>query len=287
MTYRPYRRLTQFSVFTVMFLIPVLNLYEIYSVTGTFYSVNIGSLAIADPVVIFQALFASGSLTVSLLSAAFFSVFAALLFGRVWCGWMCPYHLLADYVAWIRGKLGLTRRQKSPEASLVVADSFKANTWRFGFLILGTAAAGAIGIPVLNYVSAPGILSTEAMILVKEHSLSLEFGFIAVVLVLELLILPRFWCRLFCPTGTFLALFRGPFTMKVGTSIREPRSACCKEIHCSTACPMGLSPFREGDNLLCTNCGRCIDACRAHGGPGKLAFQGFNSAFTPWLTGRS
>ena len=34
-----------------------------------------------------------------------------------------------------------------------------------------------VEIPVLNYVSAPGILSTEAMILVRQHTLSVEFGF--------------------------------------------------------------------------------------------------------------
>lgn len=275
--YRPYRRLTQCSVFAVMFLIPLLNLYEIYAVTGTFYAVNIGGLGIADPVVIFQALFASGSLSTPLLGAAVFSVFGALLLGRVWCGWMCPYHLLADCVAWIRAKAGLKLFRKDAQAPFVVAHSFQANMWRYGFLILGTVAAGAIGIPVLNYVSAPGILSTEAMILVKERSVSLEFGFVAILLLLELLILPRFWCRLFCPTGAFLPLFRGPFTMHVGTTIKEPRSACCTGNYCSAACPMGLAAFREGRNLLCTNCGRCIDACRSHEGPGKLRFKGFDS----------
>ena len=88
---------------------------------------------------------------------------------------MCPFHLLADVAAWLRrrfrGKVSLLDRDES----LVVADRFKANTWRYGFLAVGTLVAGAIGIPVLNYVSAPGILSTEAMRFVKERMESLEF----------------------------------------------------------------------------------------------------------------
>jgi ferredoxin-type protein NapH len=209
------------------------------------------------------------------LGAALFSIFVALLFGRVWCGWMCPYHFVADGVAWIRAKAGTRLLHKDARESFVVAGSFEANTWRYGFLILGTVAAGAIGIPVLNYVSAPGIMSTEAMIMVKERSVSLELGFIALLLLLELLVLPRFWCRLFCPTGAFLPVFRLPYTLRVGTNVPNPKSACCKGNYCTVACPMGLSAFREGNNLLCTNCGRCIDACAANGGPGKLRFKGF------------
>ncbi len=273
--YKPYRRVMQISVFVVMFLIPLLNLYEIYTVTGTFYAVNIGRLGIADPVVIFQALFASGSLTAALLGSALFSIFMALLFGRVWCGWMCPYHLLADGVSWIRVQVKTKLLRKDARESLAVAGSFKANTWRYGFLLLGTVAAGAVGIPILNYVGAPGIISTEAMMFVKERSVSLELGFIALLLLLELLVLPRFWCRLFCPTGAFLPLFRLPFTLRVGTNTANPKSPCCKGNYCTAACPMGLSPFREGSNLLCTNCGRCVDACAANEGPGKLRFKGF------------
>jgi ferredoxin-type protein NapH len=276
--YGPYRRTIQVFVFTLMFAIPLMNLYEIYAVTGTFYAVNIGGLGIADPVVILQAIFASGELTVPLLGAALFPVFIALFFGRIWCGWMCPYHLLADAAGWLRRRFRRKGSRLARDERLVVADSFKANTWRYGFLAAGTLAAGAVGIPVLNYVSAPGILSTEAMILVKERLVSLEFTFIALLFLLELLVFPRFWCRLFCPTGAFIAVFRLPFTLRVGTSIRTPKAPCCKENRCSDACPMGLAPFREGNNLLCTNCGLCIDACQAAGGPGRLRFQGFQGS---------
>jgi ferredoxin-type protein NapH len=276
--YGPYRRIVQGFVFALMFAIPVLNLYEIYAVTGTFYAVNIGGLGIADPVVILQAIFASGELTKPLLSAALFPVFIAMFFGRVWCGWMCPYHLLADAAAWLRRRFTPSHSGTSQRGSLVVADSFKANIARYSFLAVGTLVAGAVGIPVLNYLSAPGILSTEAMILVKERLLSLEFTFIAVLFLLELLVLPRFWCRLFCPTGAFIAIFRLPFTLRVGTSIRTPKTSCCKENGCSSACPMGLAPYREGNNLLCTNCGLCIDACRQVQGPGMLKYRGFQGS---------
>jgi ferredoxin-type protein NapH len=269
--YTPYRRASQIAVLVVMFLIPVLNRYEIYAITGTFYAINVGGLGIADPATILQAVFASAQLTVPLLSAALFPILLAILFGRIWCGWMCPYHVVSDAAAWLRSRFRTGVLKRTEPDRLPCPGSFRANTVRFGFLVLGSFVAGAIGIPVLNYINAPGVLSTEAMIFVKERSLSLEFAFIAGLFVLELILLPRFWCRLFCPTGAVVSVFRLPFTVRVANELKTPRVPCCEENRCTATCPMGLSAYREGDSLLCTNCGRCIDGCPNQ----RLRFKGF------------
>jgi len=276
--YRPYRRATQMAAFAIMFVVPVLNLFEIYAVTGTFYAINIGRLGIADPVVILQAIFASGELTPPLAAAVIFPIFLALILGRVWCGWLCPYHLISDWCAWLRGKFKAKILGAPEPDSFAVPNAFGANMTRFGFLIAGMAGAGVIAIPVLNYVSAPGILSTEAMIFVKSRVVSLEVGFIAILVLMELLVLPRFWCRLFCPTGAFISLFRIPYTLRVVNKLRNLKKPCCKENYCSAECPMGLEPAVESEDLLCTNCGRCIDACKEGSGDTRLRFAGFSSA---------
>ncbi len=271
----PYRRMSQIGVFALMFVIPVLNSYEIYAITGTYYAINIGGLGITDPVAILQTIVASGELAPPILGSLIFPALLALILGRVWCGWMCPYHLMTDVTAWLRAWFRKRILGKSEWEAPVVPRPFKANMIRYGFLLAGTLAAGAIGIPILNYVSAPGILSTEAMILVRQGTLSLEFGFIAMILLLELFLFPRFWCRLFCPTGACLSLFRTPFTMTVRSAVGGGKTACCKNERCTEACPMGLAPYGEGTDLLCTNCGECIDACSAKDGPGTLGFTGF------------
>jgi ferredoxin-type protein NapH len=271
MKFGPYRKASQIAAFALMFVIPVLNIFEIYAITGTYYAINVGGLGIADPVMILQTIFTTGSLTVPLLAAAIFPVLLALLFGRIWCGWMCPYLLLSDSVAWTRSKLRTVFFKADEPSRLPVAQSRKANVTRFIVLGGALAVSGAIGIPVINYISAPGIVSTEAMMFVKERIVSIEFAFIVVLVALEITILPRFWCRLFCPTGSFIGLFRTPYTVRVTTDVKNPKAPCCSDNYCTNACPMGLQPYREGGNLLCVNCGLCVDACPTN----RLHFEGF------------
>ncbi len=277
MMYRPYRRTAQILVFAAMFAIPVLNSFEIYALTGTFYSLNVGGMAMADPSALLQAVAASGEMPRPVLISLWFPLLLALLLGRVWCGWMCPYHLLSDLAARVRALFRKRVTGKTEPETLPVPGPFRANVIRFGFLLTGTLLAGAVGIPVLNYVNAPGILSTEAMLMVRERAVSVEFGFIVLLLAVELFLLPRFWCRLFCPTGACLSLMRTPYTLRVRARSGNPKAPCCKKNTCSPACPMGLVPYREGGDLLCTNCARCIDACGGIREKKMLGFRGFST----------
>lgn len=274
MRYGPFRLATQIAVFLLMFIIPVLNIYELYLITGTYYALNVGGLGIADPVVILQAIFASGQLTLPLMTAAVFPILVALILGRVWCGWLCPYLFIADRIESIRRIFRKNSHGPSTERSNRASNSFRANFVRFLFLIGGTALGGMVGIPILNFVSAPGILSTEAMIFVKERSVSIEILFLFVILALQLTVLPRFWCRLFCPTGSVLSLLRTPYTLCVESLSKNPVGPCCKENSCSDVCPMKLEPYRESQDLLCVNCGKCVDACKFN----RLRFGGMGSA---------
>ncbi len=273
MKYAPPRMVIQVSFFLLMFIIPVLNVYEVYFITGTYYSLSFGGLGVADPDVILQAMFASGQLTIPLLSAALFPFLVALLLGKVWCGWLCPYLFVADRIDSIRRFILRKIFVDQKESVNKTGSSFRANFVRFSFLIVGTAMGGLLGIPLLNYFSAPGILSTEAMIFVKERSFSIEIMFLAILFGLQLTILPRFWCRLFCPTGSLLSAIRSPLTLRVEFVGKISSAPCCKENSCSEVCPMGLMPYMESRDLLCVNCGRCVDACNFN----RLRFGGLGS----------
>lgn len=251
----PYRRCAQILTLLAIFVIPTMNLFEINFIKGTFYSMDIGDVALADPLAIFQAVFTSRTITLIMLASVVIPLFLVLLFGRVWCSWFCPYYLLTDLVEWLRSKL-VVFRIKAFSSTYREGSTSRQNFIRYLVLGIGLLLAGIAGIPLLNLVSAPGIISSQALVLVKFHKVTFELAFILLILFFELFFF-KYWCRLFCPTGSFLSLFQGHRGFKV-TKLHQDCSRCHS---CINSCPMQIDPMTEGGNPMCHNCGICIDIC--------------------------
>ena len=250
-----YRRCAQLLTLAAIFAIPALNLYEITFVKGTFYSMDIGDVALADPLAIFQAVFTSRTITLMMLASVVIPVFLVLMFGRVWCSWFCPYYLLTEVVAWGRSMFAILG-VKPFTSSYREGSTSRQNLIRYLVLGGGLLLAGIAGIPLLNLVSAPGIISSQALVLVKFHTVTFELAFILLILLLEFFLF-KYWCRLFCPTGSFLSLFQ----WRRGLKVSKLHQKCSRCHTCIRSCPMQINPMTEGDNPMCHNCGVCIDAC--------------------------
>lgn len=249
---KKYRKIIQTIIFIGMFIIPVMNIFEIYFIKGTFYSIDFGDIAMADPLAIFQAILSSKHINTTMLVSVVIPLLIVLILGRVWCSWGCPYYFIIESIDWVKKKLKIKIKKPTYTERLPQ----KTNIFRFLFLISGIFLMGVSGIPLLNLISAPGIISSQALVLVKFHYLTFEAVFILILIILEFFYF-RFWCRFFCPQGSFLSLFRWHKGLKV-VKLNEDCSNC---LSCIRTCPMLLNPMNEGSNLLCHNCGDCIDAC--------------------------
>ncbi|MCA1933421.1 MAG: 4Fe-4S binding protein [Calditerrivibrio sp.] len=249
---KKYRRLIQIIVFVGMFIIPLLNILEITFIKGTFYSIDIGDVAMADPFAIFQAFLVSRGISFGMVVSVVIPILIMLILGRVWCSWMCPYYLITEFIEYLRKKLRL--KLNRPKYHKTLPD--KTNFVRFIFLIIGTIVAGISGIPLLNLISAPGVISSQALVLIKFHYITFEIFFILLLLILEFFYF-RFWCRFFCPQGAFLSIFR----VKNGLRVEKMVDNCSNCLSCIRSCPMILNPMEDGLNPLCNNCGDCVDAC--------------------------
>lgn len=246
-----YRRAVQAAVFLMMFIIPFLNVLEIYFIKGTFYSLDIGNAAIADPIAIMQAAMSSKSVNIYMALSVTIPLILMTLAGRVWCSWMCPYHLIAEGIAAVKKRLKIKTPAYSPSGKR------KTEIRRLIILTGLITLAAVAGIPLLNLISAPGVISSQALVLVKFHYITFELAFILVLIVLEFALFPFFWCRMICPTGTFLSLFK----TERGVHLARVSASCSMCGACKRVCPMGLDPVKDGSSLLCHNCGDCIDSC--------------------------
>ncbi len=271
-----YRRLTQWLALFFIFLVPFLNRHGYHQIIGTFYSIRIGQMDLMDPALMFQTIVLSKQVSWEIIIAGMVPIILAFLLGKVFCSWVCPYNLLAEYVAkW--------RKRLFPKKKYVLNRNPKAHLY---WTILGAifTILMILGIPLITLVSFPGLLSSQAADLILNGTLGVEIFLVLVVLLLEFFVAPHFWCKYACPVGATLALFRNKHTLHIHF---DPQGCTCdsvRDLSCNQACPLGLDPRHADIYPYCYNCGECIYSCHQHHGK-SLSFsfrsQDKKNAFQP------
>ena len=164
-----------------MIIVPILNIFEIYFIKGSFFSLDIGDVAMSDPLSIFQIIITSKTFNIVMLVTVSIPILVVFFFGRIWCSWACPYYTIVEGLTFLRKKLGL----KSLKKEYSPVDPTKANFSRYSVLILGLIITGILGFPFLNLFSTPGVISTQTLLLVKTGIVTVEIFLIIILLFIE------------------------------------------------------------------------------------------------------
>jgi ferredoxin-type protein NapH len=273
------RRLCQSGTALAFILIPLLNLRDITAFSGNFLSFDLAGLPLADPLAVLQT-FAAGIPPAASLVGAGAALLIALVLGRVFCSWICPYGFFSELAHALRAKRGPVRAAFLPHGACAPPGDPKRTLLRAvaGRFLVTSAGLSAVLLylpePFLNQLSMPGWYSRAL-----QHGVfagSLLYGSLALpcALLLEGVGGRRFWCRNVCPQSALISLMAAfPFGLKV----RFSRSKCsCRRDNrrCRAACPLDLDPRAQSAllRMACTNCGDCVTACRRCGKALRLAF---------------
>ncbi len=181
------------------------------------------------------------------------------LFGRMVCGWLCPFGMIQELLHRIPGRKfdaipGLLRYLKFAVLALMVValplfavDEFGAgDPWFCKYLCpAGTLEAG---IPMI--LLQPDLRHTLGWLYVNKI-------FFLVLFVVWSVFANRPFCRTTCPLGAFYGLFSR--VKMVRLSLDEERCTECRACH--QVCPMGVRFNENPVDTNCITCLRCQKAC--------------------------
>lgn len=210
------------------------------------------------------------------LGMIIFIVFIALftvVFGRIFCGWMCPQTIFMEMVFrkieyWIEGDAGAQRvlKRQPWNTDKIFKKVMKWTVfWAISFIIANTFLAYIIGIDELRTIISEPVSENLG-------------GFIALVIFTTVFFFVYSWfreqvCTVVCPYGRMqgVLLDRNSIVISYDYERGEPRGKYkknqervigdCIDCHqCVNVCPTGID-IRNGTQLECVNCTACIDAC--------------------------
>lgn len=250
MSWSVVRFLVLSSAFLLILINPFLNYFlHIDFIQGWYQSFGVGALWFVSPLEGLESLLITKSFYMPALIGMSIPVIVAFLLGRVFCSWLCPVNFLLELVDRIRRVIS---RRRFLQNRLVVAKKILWFT-----LIIELLMSMVLGAPLFVFLSPPGLVGREIMMLVFFRTLAIEGGILVLIIFLEL-VTRRFYCRSFCPLGGLLALIGTQRKLRIQLS--EQQCTACGL--CNNSCPMGLVVEKgEGDGAYCWNCGECIDSC--------------------------
>lgn len=208
---------------------------------------------------------------------------ATFLFGRIFCGFLCPVGFLQE----ISGRFSPLKQSFTKKiylslllilSSLLLYEVWPANEFAFEFVIailsfimVGIAllvqfrpdlepALLKAKYPILAvylFISVLGIYFSEVWCTLYGAEIDYSSIISLPLVILAALAVGMPYCRYVCPTGFFLALCSK-------TSLYSIHGNCIDcGMPCGKICPSGALFKGKIDPLLCISCGRCIKNCTA------------------------
>ncbi|RDU24756.1 4Fe-4S binding protein [Anaerosacchariphilus polymeriproducens] len=191
-----------------------------------------------------------------------FLVLMGVLFGRLLCGFLCPFGFIQDLL------------YKIPFPKLRIPQKLDRGM-RFGkylvlaflVLLLPLLFADSYGstIPYFcKYLCPAGSLEGGIPLVSMNKPLQATVGwlfswkmFVLAVVILTSMMIYRPFCKYLCPLGAFYALFNR-FSFYRYYIIQNKCTGCGL---CSKVCPMNVETMKTPNHAECIRCGMCKNKC--------------------------
>ena len=235
---------------------------------------------------------------------AFSLLYVTALFGRIWCGWTCPYTVFLEHVyrrieRCLEGDAAARRRLDA--APMSAAKFARRAVKHAAFLIVSAVIAHIFLSYFVSVEQLYGMMHDSPLDHVKSFGV---VTFITAVLYFGFAWFREQFCIILCPYGRFQSVLTDEDTLVVGYDAKrgeprgkanDPNAGACVDCHrCIQVCPTGID-IRNGLQIECIGCAACIDACddimtklkRPKGLIRYSSNRGLEGKSTRWVRGRT
>lgn len=195
-----------------------------------------------------------------LLSAGLSLFFFTSLIGRVWCGWACPQTVFTDFFDVI-GRLILGTKYGKKDANPILKAVLH---------LVWIAFSLFAAFHIVAYFNDPQEMFSRVIHFdFKEVSFPYFIAFFSAALYVDMTLVREQFCKYACPYARFQTVMMDADSYNVTYDYKrgEPRrnkkekiGDCTACNMCLVVCPTGID-IRDGLNVGCIACGKCIDAC--------------------------
>lgn len=191
-----------------------------------------------------------------------FLIFVGAIFGRLICGWLCPFGLVQELL----NKIPFPKKLKTFKGDkllrclkyvvlllfvlilpLFLLDDYGTSTpWFCKYLCPSGMLFGGIPLTAVNEAireSASFLFAYKWMLLIFTVILSV--------------IIYRPFCKYICPLGAIYSFFNRISVLRIRND--EEKCIGCKK--CETACKMNIDVLKNLNSPECIRCGLCVKSC--------------------------
>lgn len=216
---------------------------------GAPWSLTVMGMTFNDPLSTITTILASKTVLIPLILSSLVAIGLAVLLGRVFCSWVCPYSLFSE--------LALAIRRKLKKWGIPLPHISLGNRTKYYVLGIGVLAT-SFGFTVFPYILPYVLIGRSWFEYVFYFTFGYGFTLFGVILLIDLVIDDRAWCRYFCPTGALITGISGTRAI----SPKKDNTKCDLACHaCNDHCPFVLHPKAGVFENECSNCAICIDVC--------------------------
>ena len=187
-----------------------------------------------------------GIIFFALMFLMFAIVVSSVLFGRVYCGYLCPQMIFSEASRALESRLGRQFRSR-PRLGRAIF-----------YGVVGVASV-FLAFVFISYFVEPRDLARRLARLDIHTAAGISGAAVTLLTFLDFSFLRLRFCTTACPYGYLQGMLADGNTLLV--QYRDEQHACIECKKCVRDCPMGIDIRQSPFQIECVHCGECIDSC--------------------------